>query len=338
MNLNCVGEGQWVLQTRSFFRSFSSFWITAAKHFYLLSIQKCRYIKMHWKKYTRTYLPKCKHILLLPFSIFAILSRFALNSFDWVCFQKQKKYQVLPSGAHSLCSLTLVWLARPLWNVVKRKSSKFAAKGPKFCFCSLTKDPTVHNIHIADSSYPPARHPSWWKPPEAAPDCRPTWRKTPTGARPPRQWDSNPPTCLWRAAPSPAAERWSPHLSASADLLRKAKAQEKKNMDLYVLFHVHLGPPWLPYAVLRGSIPPLISFDLVSSCLLSSSVSLGIPSSSSLSLSDQAKGRTTGSSGRVRHPQNLLHMTECGIYDYIYTRMYTETNFTDGKIYKKLWP
>lgn len=103
--------------------------------------------------------------------------------------------------------------------------------------------------------------------------------------------------------------------SSSRDMIAASfrlnwSAQQSKGTREEIYIFIFLSTSILaaltPRDSLQRSFPPLISFVLVSSCLLSSSVSLGIPSSSSLlSLSNQAKGRTTGLSGRVKHRPNL---------------------------------
>lgn len=142
----------------------------------------------------------------------------------------------------------------------------------------------MHCTRSLSPSYLPAGHPSSQTPPWAAPGCRLTWRKVRPAGTPPRL-DSSPPTSLWRAAPSPPAETWSPSPSASTDLT----SRDGRWGIRFVAFQP-TGPPFFIHTNAPNVFPsPLISLALVSSCLLSSSVSLGIPSSSSFSLSNQAK-------------------------------------------------
>lgn len=152
--------------------------------------------------------------------------------------------------------------------------------------------------HILETrlSYLPAGHLSWWTPPQAAPGCRVTWRKVGPADRPPRL-GSRPPTSLWKAAPSPPAETWFLYPFASTVLTsrdrqtgrHKDKQWEISGKCVCACYHTNKFNRFLS---------PLISFALVSSCLLSSSVSLGIPSSSSLSLSNKEN------KDDVQHPIN----------------------------------
>lgn len=77
-----------------------------------------------------------------------------------------------------------------------------------------------------------------------------------------------------------------------SDQQRQTIRKRDRQVGKYLCYLEQTYPCFLSHKLsVNSSLSPLISLALVSSCLLSSSVSLGIPSSSSFSLSNQGRDK-----------------------------------------------